>query len=79
MIIGKTCEEALEIRNEDVLNELGGLPAVKVHCSILSEESIKAAVYDYAQKNGLEFEALKGFDPHAGDHEEEVEEDIDNI
>lgn len=80
MIIGKTCEEALQIKNEDVLKELGGLPSVKIHCSVLSEESIKAAVYDYAQKNGLEFEALKGFNPHAGDdHDDEIKEDEDNI
>ncbi len=69
MIIGKTCEEALKITNQDVVDALGGLPAVKVHCSILSEQSIKAAIYDYAQKNGLEFEGLKDFDPNA------VEED----
>lgn len=71
MIIGKTCEEALQITNEDVIKELGGLPAIKIHCSILSEQSIKAAVYDYAQKNGLEFEALKGFDPNAEIEEED--------
>jgi len=67
MIIGKTIDEALKITNDDVLNELGGLPAVKIHCSILSEQSIKSAIYDYAQKNGLEFEGLKGFDPNADD------------
>ncbi len=78
MIIGKTCEEALKITNADVLEALGGLPAVKVHCSILSEQSIKAAIYDYAQKNGLEFEGLKDFDPDADDHDDdscEVNED----
>ncbi|MCI8284743.1 MAG: iron-sulfur cluster assembly scaffold protein [Firmicutes bacterium] len=69
MIIGKTCEEALMVTNQDVLDELGGLPSVKIHCSILSEQSIKAAIYDYAQKNGLEFEGLKDYDPDA------VEED----
>ena len=46
-----------------------GLPSVKIHCSILSEQSIKAAIYDYAQKNGLEFEGLKDFDPDAEDHD----------
>lgn len=65
MIIGKTCEEALKVTNDDVIKELGGLPAIKIHCSILSEQSIKAAIYDYAQKNGLEFEGLKDFDPNA--------------
>ena len=57
------------VTNQDVLDELGGLPSVKIHCSILSEQSIKAAIYDYAQKNGLEFEGLKDYDPDA------VEED----
>ena len=69
MIIGKTCEEALKVTNADVLKALGGLPSVKIHCSILSEQSIKAAIYDYAQKNGLEFEGLKDFDPDAEDHD----------
>lgn len=78
MIIGKTCEEALKITNDDVLKELGGLPAVKIHCSVLSEQSIKAAIYDYAQKNGLEFEGLKGYDPNAAEEDDhsscEIEE-----
>jgi nitrogen fixation NifU-like protein len=69
MIIGKTCEEALKITNDDVLKELGGLPSVKIHCSVLSEQSIKAAIYDYAQKNGLEFEGLKDYDPDAAEDE----------
>lgn len=79
MIIGKTCEEALKITNDDVLKELGGLPAVKIHCSVLSEQSIKAAIYDYAQKNGLEFEGLKDYDPNATEEDDhsscEIEEE----
>ena len=43
MIIGKTCEEALKVTNADVLKALGGLPSVKIHCSILSEQSISGA------------------------------------
>lgn len=65
MITGKTIEEALKVTNKDVLDELGGLPGPKIHCSVLSEQAIKAAVYDYAQKNGLEFEGLKDYDPNA--------------
>ena len=79
MIIGKTCEEALKITNDVVLKELGGLPAVKIHCSVLSEQSIKAAIYDYAQKNGLEFEGLKDYDPNAAEEDDhgscEIEEE----
>lgn len=76
MIIGKTIEEALKITNKDVLKELGGLPGPKIHCSVLSEQAIKAAIYDYAQKNGLEFEGLKDYDPNASeeDHQDEHEE-----
>ncbi len=47
MIKGKTVDEALKITNAQVVEELGGLPAQKLHCSVLAEEAIKAAVHDY--------------------------------
>lgn len=47
MIKGKTLEQALKLTNQDVINELGGLPPVKLHCSVLVEEAIKKAVADY--------------------------------
>ncbi|MBR4003696.1 MAG: iron-sulfur cluster assembly scaffold protein [Clostridia bacterium] len=50
LIKGKTIEEALKVTNKDVLNELGELPAVKIHCSILAQEGIQAAVEDYRKK-----------------------------
>ena len=50
MIIGKTIEEALEIKNADVVAFLGGLPPQKIHCSVLAEEAIQAAVEDYRSK-----------------------------
>lgn len=75
MIIGKTIEEALDVTNKDVLKELGGLPGPKIHCSVLSEQAIKAAIYDYAQKNGLEFEGLKDYDPNASEDEHLHEQD----
>lgn len=50
MIKGKTVDEALKITNDQVVNELGGLPAQKLHCSVLAEEAIKAAINDYLQK-----------------------------
>jgi len=48
---GKTIDEALRIRNVDIVNELS-LPPVKIHCSILAEDAIKAAIDDYKKKNG---------------------------
>ena len=57
LIKGKTIEEALQVKNSQIVEILGGLPAQKIHCSILAEEAIKAAVDDYykrketAQKN----------------------------
>lgn len=53
---GKTLEQALEIKNTQIAEELA-LPPVKIHCSILAEDAIKAAVSDYKQKHGQEAEA----------------------
>jgi nitrogen fixation NifU-like protein len=50
MILNKTVEEALEVTNKAVVEALGGLPAAKVHCSVLAEEAIKAAIEDYISK-----------------------------
>ncbi len=48
---GKTVEDALKIKNTDIVNELA-LPPVKIHCSVLAEDAIKAAVNDYLKKQG---------------------------
>lgn len=48
---GKTVDEALQIKNSDIVNELA-LPPVKIHCSVLAEDAIKAAIADYQKKNG---------------------------
>ena len=50
---GKTVEEALAIKNTDIVDELS-LPPVKIHCSVLAEDAIKAAISDYKKKQGLE-------------------------
>ena len=52
MIKGKTLEEALQLKNTDVVNSLGGLPPVKLHCSVLAEEAIHEAIADYYRKEG---------------------------
>ena len=50
MIKGKTVDEALAITNKQVIEELGGLPPVKIHCSVLAEEALRAALEDYKKK-----------------------------
>ena len=58
MVKGKSVQEAMEVTNKAVLEALDGLPPVKVHCSLLAEEAIHAALWDYAQKNGIEISGL---------------------
>ena len=58
LIKGKTIEEALKITNKDVINYLGELPPVKIHCSLLAEQSIKAAISDYYNKIGVDFKII---------------------
>ena len=50
MIIGMTIEEALQLTNKKVVEELEGLPPQKIHCSVLAEEAIKAAIEDYQRR-----------------------------
>lgn len=54
MIKGKTISDALKIKNQDVLKALGGLPAIKIHCSVLAEEAIKSAISDYYNRLGVD-------------------------
>ena len=76
MIIGMKVEDALELSNQKIIDELGGLPAVKIHCSVLAEHAIKAAIYDYAQKHGKTYKGLEGFDPNEEeDHHHDVEDE----
>ncbi len=56
MIIGKSVDEALTLSNKAVVEALDGLPAHKIHCSVLAEEAVKAAIKDYYDKNGIEYD-----------------------
>ena len=67
LVKGKTIEEAMEVTNKAVMEALDGLPPVKIHCSVLAEEAVKAAVKDYYDKNGIEYDP-KEFDESGCDH-----------
>ena len=56
MVKGKTIEEALAVTNKQVVDALGGLPAYKLHCSVLAEEAIKSAVKDYYDRNVIAYD-----------------------
>lgn len=77
LIKGKTIDEALAMTNRQVVEALGGLPPVKVHCSVLAEQAIKAAIQDYSQKTGKQYAGLEGFvvtDGHDHDHEHDEDD-----
>jgi len=59
LIMGKPVSQALELTNKAVVEALDGLPAHKVHCSVLAEEAIKNALKDYFDKNGIPYDAEK--------------------
>lgn len=76
MVKGKTIHEALAVTNKAVAEALDGLPPVKMHCSVLAEQAIKAALIDYAEKNNIHIPELDGVvidDDH--DHHHDIEED----
>lgn len=55
MVKGKTVEEALELTNKAVMEALDGLPPAKVHCSVLAEEAVEAAIMDYFKRQGIDY------------------------
>ena len=71
LVKGKTVQEALQVTNKAVMEALDGLPPVKVHCSLLAEEAIHAALWDYAQKKGI---VIEGLEEPVEDIEEKIEE-----
>jgi nitrogen fixation NifU-like protein len=74
LVKGKSVQDALQVTNAAVCEALDGLPPVKVHCSLLAEEAIHAALWDYAEKNGIVINGLQK--PKSDIHEDdEVGED----
>ncbi|MDD2495955.1 MAG: Fe-S cluster assembly scaffold protein NifU [Tissierellia bacterium] len=68
LIKGKNINEAVELSNKAVVEALGGLPPVKVHCSVLAEQAIKSALYDYAQRTNKVIKGLENFNPEEEEH-----------
>ena len=59
LVKGKTIKEALQVTNKAVMEALDGLPPIKVHCSLLAEQAIHAALWDYAEKHNIKIEGLE--------------------
>ncbi len=76
LVKGKTVEEALQLTNRAVMEALDGLPPAKIHCSVLAEQAIHAALKDYSEKTGIDLglpESVREFDCasfHKAMHEE---------
>ena len=77
LIKGKIVHDALKVTNKAVMEALDGLPKVKIHCSLLAEEAIHAALWDYAEKNGIKIEGLKKPVSDISEHEHDGEKDED--
>lgn len=72
LVKGKSIREAMLVTNKAVMEALDGLPPVKVHCSLLAEEAIHAALWDYAEKNGIVIEGLERPRSDISEQEEEA-------
>lgn len=60
MIMGKSIDEALKLTNKAVVEALDGLPASKIHCSVLAEQALKSAIADYYKRQGVDPEPIVG-------------------
>ncbi len=74
LVKGATIEEALKLTNKAVMEALDGLPPVKVHCSVLAEQAIRAALSDYYRRQGIDPEPIVGKIEELDEHGEEEEE-----
>ena len=75
MVKGKSIQEAMEVTNKAVMEALDGLPPVKIHCSLLAEEAIHAALWDYAEKHHIKIEGLAKPKSDIHEGEEDTEEE----
>lgn len=73
LVMGKHIKDALKITNKAVMEALDGLPLVKVHCSLLAEEAIHAALWDYAEKHNIVIEGLEKPKTDIGEEEQKEE------
>ena len=73
MVKGKTIEEAMQVTNKAVMEALDGLPPVNVHCSLLAEEAIHAALWDYAEKHDIKIQGLEKPKSDISEHDEDEE------
>lgn len=73
MVKGKTIEEAMQVTNKALMEALDGLPPVKVHCSLLAEEAIHAALWDYAEKHDIKIQGLEKPKSDISEHDEDEE------
>lgn len=74
LIKGKTIDEVMKLTNKSVVEALDGLPPVKVHCSVLAEQAVKAALLDYSKKNDVHIDGLEDVD-FSDDHHHDITED----
>lgn len=75
LVKGKTVQDALDVTNKAVMEALDGLPPVKVHCSLLAEEAIHAALWDYSEKRGVKIDGLEKPVNDIGEKEEVADEE----
>jgi len=75
LVIGKTIDEAIGFTNQAVTEALDGLPAVKVHCSLLAEDAVRAALWDYSQKKGITLDGLVPPSDDDHDHHHDIDDD----
>lgn len=77
LIKGKSINDAINLSNKEVAENLDGLPPIKMHCSVLAEEAIKAALYDYQEKSGHKVKGLENYQPPEDDLHDENHMSLD--